>query len=124
MSEQIEMGEHEYRVHVVRALSRLEILAQSTDEHLKRLNGTVAKHEDRLNTLWKDVTEHPIMCPLRAEVEKLQRAVLVDETRVETTEKWWTRASPLIWLAIGGLLVLFLVHAKDILPLVAGHPPG
>ena len=116
--QQIPMNEHEYRIHVVRTLSRLEILAEAADEHLKRLNGSVAKHEERLNTLWRDFSQHPLACPLRAEVEKLQRAVLVDETSAATTEKWWKRISPLIWLGIGCVLALLLLHAKNLLPLI------
>jgi hypothetical protein len=87
--------EQSFRLRVVESLAKLETLAQSTEDHLKRLNGTVARHEVEINVLKEDV--------------------LTEKVKSRTSLAWWRRISPLIWLGIGGLLVLFLVHSDDLL---------
>ncbi len=115
MEKEIAVDEHQFRLGVVESLARLETLARSTDEHLARLNGTVARHEERLQTLQQSFGQHQIDCPIRGEVETLKTAVLTEQVESRTSSEWWQRLSPLIWLAVGGLLVLFLVHADQIL---------
>lgn len=93
--DEIAVDEYEFRMRVVESLARLETLAQSTDEHLGRLNGTVARHEKRIGAL--------------------QAAVLTEQVEARTTSAWWRRMSPLVWLVAGGLLVLFLLHSDQLL---------
>jgi hypothetical protein len=49
------------------------------------------------------------------EVAALKSAALIRATETQATLTWWQRISPLIWLAIGGVIVLFLVHADELL---------
>jgi|SRR5271157_2742578 len=93
--DEIAVDEYEFRMRVVESLARLETLAQSTDDHLARLNGTVARHEKRITSL--------------------QAAVLTEQVEARTTSAWWRRISPLVWLVVGGLLVLFLLHSDQLL---------
>jgi hypothetical protein len=115
MDNEIAIDEHQFRLRVVESLARLETLAQSTDDHLSRLNGTVARHEDRLTALQENLGQHQIDCPIRGEVETLKAAVLTEQVENRTTSAWWQRISPLIWLALGGIVVLFLLHADQLL---------
>jgi hypothetical protein len=123
MSEEpeITLEEHTFRLTVAQSLSRLETLAVSTDQHLKDLNGSVGRHEDRLVGLRADLTLHAVECPLRAEVEKLKQLVTADEAAAKATEKWWERISPLIWLAIGGVITLLLLNGPAILQIGLQH---
>lgn len=115
MEKEIAIDEHQFRLGVVESLARLETLAQSTDDHLARLNGTVARHEDRLQALQQSLGQHQMDCPIRSEVENLKAAVLTEQVETRTTSAWWHRLSPLIWLAVGGLVALFLLHADQLL---------
>lgn len=115
MENEITLDEHQFRMRVVESLARLETLAQSTDDHLVRLNGSVDRHEARLDELQQSLAQHPIDCAIGAEVESLKAAVLSGQVESQTTAAWWRQISPLIWLAIGGLLVLFLVHGDQLL---------
>jgi len=49
------------------------------------------------------------------EVAALKSAALIRVTERQASSAWWQRISPLIWLAIGGVIVLFLVHADELL---------
>ena len=113
--DEIAVDEYEFRMRVVESLARLETLAQSTDDHLARLNGTVARHEDRLQALQQSLGQHQMDCPIWGEVENLKAAVLTEQVETRTTFVWWHRLSPLIWLAVGGLVALFLLHADQLL---------
>jgi hypothetical protein len=93
--DEIPINEHQFRLRVVESLTKLETLAESTDDHLKRLNGTVARHETDINVLKQDI--------------------LTEKVTARTSLAWWHRISPLIWLGIGGLIVLFLVHSEELL---------
>ena len=115
MQTEITMDEHSFRLRVVESLAKLETLAQSTDDHLARLNGTVARHEERLQGLQQSLGQHQIDCPVRGEVEILKAAVLTEQVETRTSSTWWHRISPLIWLVVGGLVVLFLLHADQLL---------
>jgi hypothetical protein len=112
---EITVDEHGFRLRVVESLARLETLAQSTDGHLARLNGTVARHEERLQGLQQSIGQHQIECPVRKDVDTLKAAVLTEQVEARTTSAWWRRISPLVWLVIGGLVVLFLLHADQLL---------
>jgi hypothetical protein len=112
---EITMDEHRFRLRVVESLARLETLAQSTYDHLGSLTKTVARHEDRIQILQQGIGQHQIDCPLRAEVETLKAAVLTEQVETRTTLAWWQRISPLIWLAVGGLVALFLLQANQLL---------
>jgi len=92
---EITIDEHRFRMRVVESLTKLEGLAQSTDGHLVRLNGTVARHEEKIHTL--------------------QAAMLTERATSKATSTWWHRISPLVWLAVGGVLVLFLLHSDQLL---------
>jgi hypothetical protein len=111
----IEITEQDFHLRVVASLARLETLAQSTDDHLARLNGTVARHEDRLQALQQSIDHHQIDCPVRGDVETLKAAVLTEQVEARTTSAWWRRISPMVWLVIGGLVALFLLHADQLL---------
>jgi hypothetical protein len=115
MQTEITTDEHRFRLRVVESLARLETLAQSTDDHLARLNGSVARHEERLQVLQQSLGQHQIDCPVRGEVEILKTAVLTEQVESRTTSAWWHRLSPLIWLVAGGVIVLFLLHAEELL---------
>lgn len=82
-------------MRVVESLAKLETLAQSSDNHLARLNGSVARHEERINAL--------------------QAAMITERAASKATSTWWHRISPLVWLAVGGVLVLFLLHSDQLL---------
>ena len=112
---EIEITEQDFHLRVVASLARLEIMAKSTDDHLQRLNGTVDRHEERLQALREDVGRHQLQCPVRADVELLKTATLTEKVTSQVTSAWWQRISPLIWLAIGGVIVLFLIHADELL---------
>ena len=105
----------EFQLRVVESLTRLETLAEATADHMKRLNGSVARHEQNIGSLRQDLTEHPVQCPMRADVDQLKASALTEHTQAETNAVWWTRLSPIIWLAIGGIAVLFLLNAKSLL---------
>lgn len=113
--DEITIEETQFRMRVVESLARLETLAQSTDDHLARLNGTVARHEERLQLLQQSFGQHQIDCPVRGEVETLKAAVLTEQVETRTSSTWWHRMSPLIWLVVGGLVVLFLLHSEQLL---------
>ena len=117
--------EQGYRLHVVDALARLETLAESTDTHLKTLNGSVGRHETRLTNLTAELTRHPMECPLRAELERLKIIVITDKAAAGAAEKvttiWLKRLSPLAWAAIGALALLILLHSKDFIPFLQDH---
>lgn len=114
---EITFDEHQFRITVVKSLTRLETLAESTDGHLKRLNGSVARHEERIATLQQNLTEHPLECPMRQEVDSLKASVITEQAEEKATAAWWSRVSPLVWLVIGGVLALFLLHSPDLLKL-------
>jgi hypothetical protein len=90
-------------------------LAVATEAHLKTLNGSVGRHEQEIHVLNQSLGEHRASCPTRAEVEALRVMLLTQQAQARTTSAWWGRLSPLIWLAIGGVLVLFLSHAQELL---------
>jgi hypothetical protein len=94
---EITIDEHRFRLRVVESLAKLEGLAQSTDGHLARLNGSVARHEEKINSL--------------------QAAMLTERAASRATSTWWQRISPLLWLAAGGVLALFLLHSEQLLRL-------
>ena len=104
-----------FRMRVIEALTKIETLGLSTDQHLARLNGTVVRHEERLDTLKDVLSNHKTQCPLLLEVAALKSAALIRATETQAASAWWQRISPLIWLAIGGVIVLFLVHADELL---------
>jgi hypothetical protein len=112
---EIEITEQDFHLRVVASLARLEIMAKSTDDHLQRLNGTVDRHEERLQALREDVGRHQLQCPVRADVELLKTATLTEKVTSQVTSAWWQRISPLLWLAVGGVIVLFLIHADELL---------
>ena len=112
---EIEITEQDFHLRVVASLARLEIMAKSTDDRLQRLNGTVGRHEERLQALREDVGRHQLQCPVRADVELLKTATLTEKVTSQVTSAWWQRVSPLLWLAIGGVIVLFLIHADELL---------
>jgi len=111
----ITIDEHKFRMHVVESLTRLETLAQSTDARLARLNGSVACHEERIHDLQQMMDQHQVDCPMRETVETLRAAIISDEAEHKASASWWRAASPLLWLIVGGVLVLFLVHSKEML---------
>jgi len=92
---EITIDEHRFRLRVVESLTKLEGLAQSTDGHLARLNGSVARHEEKINGL--------------------QAAILTESAASKATSTWWHTVSPLVWLAVGGVLALFLLHSDQLL---------
>ncbi len=92
---EITLDEHQFRLSVVKSLGRLEALAQSTENHLARLNGTVARHEEK--------------------IAALQATVLAQRVASKEASAWWRRVAPLLWLAVGGMLVLFLLHSDHLL---------
>lgn len=112
---EIEITEQDFHLRVVASLARLETLAESTDDRLQRLNGTVERHEQRLQALREDVGRHQLQCPVRADVELLKTATLTEKVTSQVTSAWWQRISPLLWLAVGGVIVLFLIHADELL---------
>jgi len=114
---EITLDEHQFRLRVVESLARLETLAESTEAHLRRLNGSVARHEERIATLQQDLTEHTVECPVRDEIEVLRDSMIREQAGDAATVAWWTRVSPLVWLVIGGVLALFLLHGPDLIRL-------
>ncbi len=111
----IPADEHSYRMSVLESLTRLETLAKATADHLARLNGSVARHEERLQHLQQACCEHQTHCPIGQDVQTLKAAVLADETEARAASVWWGRLAPALWLGIGGVIVLFLVHANELL---------
>ena len=112
---EIEITEQDFHLRVVASLARLEIMAKSTDDHLNRLNGTVGHHEERLLAIQTRCAQQQLQCPVRADVEILKAATLTEKVTNQVTSAWWQRISPLLWLAIGGVIVLFLIHADELL---------
>jgi type II secretory pathway component PulF len=49
------------------------------------------------------------------DVEALKVAALSERVTSNVTSAWWQRISPLLWLAVGGVIVLFLIHADELL---------
>lgn len=73
-------------------------------EHLRVLNGSVAKHEDRL----RQVELHPMCCDVRQTVETLRTQVQSDgaaRTAVAANNKtWMDRLWPVVKLAVTGVV--------------------
>jgi hypothetical protein len=96
----ISLDEHKFRLHVVESLTRLEVIGEATTSHLARLNGSVARHEERIGTI---------------------QASMVDQAAERrTVVAWWARLSPLVWLAVGGVIAMFLMHGKELLQVFKG----
>ena len=112
---EIEITEQDFHLRVVASLARLEIMAKSTDDRLQRLNGTVGRHEERLLAIQTRCAQQQLQCPVRADVEILKAATLTEKVTSQVTSAWWQHISPLLWLAIGGVIVLFLIHADELL---------
>jgi hypothetical protein len=95
---EITLNEHEFRIGVVKSLARLETLAQSTDAHLKRLNGSVARHEEK--------------------IALLQQGMASDHAAQKATAAWWRRVAPLVWVFVGCILALLALNGPKLAKLV------
>lgn len=104
----ITMQQHEFQLEVVRSLAELKTGQQGIIDHLARLNGSVAKHEERFVEVRQFMSEHPANCPMREAFDELRGA-----------SKWKRRYQPWAVLVIGGALALVgkvvLLHGWELM---------
>jgi t-SNARE complex subunit (syntaxin) len=105
----------EYWDKVIRSLVRLETLAETTEQHLRTLNGTVKDHGIMLGGLEIELKQHQLDCPLRNEVEALKTANEALKSAHNERAAWINKIFPFITAIIGGVIVIFLLHSNDIL---------
>ena len=105
----------DYWEKILRSLIRLETLAEATANHLHLLNGTVKEHGLLFAKLELELKQHQLDCPLRTEVEMLKTANEALKSAHHERMSWINKIFPLVTAILGGIIVLFLLHANDIL---------
>src|ERR1035437_327237 len=136
------------KISVEQIHGREDLLAQLVElttefraatDHLKRLNGNVARHEDEVTMLKLRAAARDAGCPLievlRVEVQGIQAAILRDlqaardmvverKAEMDIVERWENRFMPFIRpeviALISALLTLIVIHGQEILKGWAG----
>lgn len=115
MSEQILTLLTEVRAEQGKALGRLDGIS----EHLARLNGTVARHEqainDQKNTCEKRQLLGDQVPVLSARIDTLEKSVWAHHQEAEVDAKWMRMLRPVLFTALGAGAVLMLQHAPELL---------
>jgi anti-sigma-K factor RskA len=120
------MSERDFYREVLTALGEMKAeQAETTAEvknivaRLDKLNGTVARHEERMNEIQIEVAERRHQCPIAEGLEKRIRPVedfVTGESAARKTSSAWLKWMwPLIWAGAGAVAVLILRHGELIL---------
>jgi hypothetical protein len=119
-------------------IGRLEEKADATNTHLAALNGSVQtlyrkaeSNKSSIDAAEKALLQHKIDCPGLKTIQEIDRKLasgdfhgsvevreklIVAEAKAQDSEKWKkTLLFPLIKAIIIGILILFLMHAHDLL---------
>jgi hypothetical protein len=135
------MTQAELHDQIIQSLTRVEtqvidIKEQTVkiDEHLARLNGSVAK-------VVTDLAMHPYECEYGSKIVEIERqlatgdhpgsksveerltawnlndatATSAKDAAVKTSGKWLAAIRPIIWIGGGALMYLLLTHLNDLL---------
>jgi hypothetical protein len=107
------------RDDLIAELVELTTEFRATTDHLRRLNGSISRHETDLETLKLRAAARDAMCPLvevlRAEVRGIQTAILKDlraardlavqhKAELEAEDRWEKRLMPFIRPAVIALI--------------------
>jgi hypothetical protein len=122
------------RDDLIAELVELTTEFRATTDHLRRLNGSISRHETDLETLKLRAAARDAMCPLvevlRAEVRGIQTAILKDlraardlavqhKAELEAEDRWEKRLMPFIRPAViallSALLTLIVIHGQELL---------
>jgi hypothetical protein len=120
------MSEHDFQIEMLNQLRDLSVgqSAIATDmaavkEHLVRLNGSVARHEERIGQMQIELAERRNQCPLvdmlEVRIRPLEDHVVAERESEKTTSSWMKHMWPFIWVASGAFGLLILLHATDLL---------
>lgn len=119
-----------FQSHVATELGALREGQNSVVRELKRMNGSVQDLTKRVTTVEKGLATHPLECPIKVDLNVLRNDVRKDvsnlksvvnshvveiDTKSAVNKKWWDRAWPIIKFFIYGIVLLFLLHADNLL---------
>jgi hypothetical protein len=122
------------RDDLIAELVELTTEFRATTDHLRRLNGSISRHETDLETLKLRAAARDAMCPLvevlRAEVQGIQAAILEDlrmardavivhKAEAEAEDRWEKRIMPFLRPAIiavvSAIFTLLIIHGEQML---------
>ena len=141
MSDEPRNFDSAFRDNVISGLSELKAQYTTILQRLDKINGNIGRLDTKTNMLDITLTAHPLTCPTRDRVDKLEREIdtgthpgsgdirerlsvlekLITDWKsgskasFVTSKRWLYALMPLIYLCIGGILVLFLTHSTDLL---------
>ena len=122
------------RDDLIAELVELTTEFRATTDHLRRLNGSIARHETDIEAIKLRAASRDAMCPLvevlRAEVQGIQTAILEDlrtardavivrKAEAEVEERWEKRIMPFLRPAIialgSAIFTLLVIHGEQML---------
>jgi hypothetical protein len=108
---------------ILLGIARLETKADATNEHLRKLNGSVqtlyakAESNKSANEATRvELLKHQIDCPGLKTINEINSKLDSAQSESKSDKKWHEEyLKPLIKWALTGLLLLALLHANDLL---------
>ena len=148
MNGQAELDQ-DFRDSIVKSLATLTERTETILKNQARFEDFLRAVDQKVNCLDIELTAHPVNCPVRGTVERMERELASGahpgskatldrlaavERAVEdwnvgtnasrlTSNRWLTTIMPLLYLVAGGIFVLFLLHSHELLQSVARVKP-
>lgn len=134
------------KTEILVAIGKLEVQVKGTNDHLSNMNGSISKLYARDEANLKALRDHEVNCPglvtiqeIKTKLEtgdhpgskaindaltKFNLAEAAQHAKEKTSDDWRkTLLLPLLRYAAMGLIILFLLHAHDLLKLASKITP-
>lgn len=91
--------QNDFEREVLNGLAELRGDMKAVRDHLKRLNGSVEKHEVRIQEQDKQISAYAVK----------------EGARKDENDRWEKRIHPIVMLAVGLAIGLLLMHGPDVI---------
>ena len=108
-----EVLSHLIELKTVQAETTVEV--KNIVARLDKLNGTVARHEEKIGAQTVDLLQHVNACPMRDRLSEVESFISAQKATTDNDKDWKSKLHPALWMAISAVIVLVMLHSADML---------